>query len=117
MTPIKITLLLAAALLASTIAASTGTGGGVILLPVMTLFFGVPFLVRGWRGTAVEQALQRRRPQVNLCRAAPDHPMDSVGFDPHTTSSRPSHRRFNTSSSWIKSALDRSEGASTLGCE
>lgn len=41
MTPLEISLLIAAALLASTIAAVTGTGGGVILLPVMTLFFGV----------------------------------------------------------------------------
>lgn len=41
MTPVEVSLLVVAAMLASTIAAVTGTGGGVILLPVMTLFFGV----------------------------------------------------------------------------
>lgn len=41
MTPIEVSLLITAALLASTIAAVTGTGGGIILLPVMTLCFGV----------------------------------------------------------------------------
>jgi uncharacterized protein len=41
MTPTELAILISAALAASTIAAITGTGGGLILLPAMTLLFGV----------------------------------------------------------------------------
>ena len=71
MTPIEISSLFAAALLASTIAAVTGTGGGVILLPVMTLIFGVRDAVPMYGvaqliGNLSRVALNRRELRLNV---------------------------------------------------
>ncbi|HRP64281.1 MAG TPA: sulfite exporter TauE/SafE family protein [Phycisphaerales bacterium] len=71
MTPFEISLLIAAALLASTIAAVTGTGGGVILLPVMILFFGardaIPmYAVAQLIGNLSRVVLNRREIRLNV---------------------------------------------------
>jgi uncharacterized membrane protein YfcA len=71
MTPLEISLLVAAALLASTVAAVTGTGGGVILLPVMTLFFGVRdavpmFAVAQLIGNLSRVMLNRKEIRLNV---------------------------------------------------
>lgn len=71
MTPAEIAILIGAALAASTIAAITGTGGGLILLPIMTLLFGVRdsvpmFAVAQLIGNLGRVVLNRReiKPQV-----------------------------------------------------
>jgi uncharacterized protein len=69
MIPAELAVLIGAALAASTIAAITGTGGGLILLPAMTLLFGVRdavpmFAVAQLIGNLSRVVLNRREVQL-----------------------------------------------------